>query len=122
MAITMATMGLPIRRRQRMTVSAAFANTPDTWCAAKGVPARTAQTAFGPESRGRWLDAFEEWHCPSCAPRHFYVPLNDSKTGERWPGNREPLLKDLGEYLKKHPFLVRDFEPKFHKSRKGMAV
>lgn len=88
----------------------------------EGCPSAYHADCIRPRIKKRWLDAFEEWHCPSCAPRFFYVPLKHKKSGEKWPRHKEPLLKDLAMFLEKYPHLERDFEPDFHPSRKGKEL
>merc|ERR1719410_947257 len=83
----------------------------------EGCPSVYHADCIRPRIPKKWLDAFEEWHCPSCAPRYHHVPLRRKATKEKWPKNKEPLLKDLKQFLKNHPYLERDYNPTFHASR-----
>lgn len=84
----------------------------------EGCPSVYHADCIRPRIPKKWLDAFEEWHCPSCAPRYHHVPLRKKVTGEKWPIEDEPLLCDLKDFLQKHPELEKDPQPDYHPSRK----
>jgi len=85
----------------------------------EGCPSVYHADCIRPRIRKKWLDAFEGWYCPSCAPRFAHMPLRNKATKAKWPVNQEPLLCDLKGFLKKHSELERDPEPEFHPSRKA---
>eukprot|EP00484_Ammonia_sp_Unknown_P017435 CAMPEP_0197035534 /NCGR_PEP_ID=MMETSP1384-20130603/13303_1 /TAXON_ID=29189 /ORGANISM="Ammonia sp." /LENGTH=1448 /DNA_ID=CAMNT_0042465607 /DNA_START=242 /DNA_END=4588 /DNA_ORIENTATION=+ len=84
----------------------------------EGCPSAYHADCIRPRVKQEWLDVFEDWYCPSCAPRNAYIPLKDKKSGKKWPHDKEPLLQDLKAFLKRHPNLERDYSPQFHASRK----
>jgi len=85
----------------------------------EGCPSVYHADCIRPRIRKKWLDAFEEWYCPSCAPRYAHMPLRNKTTKAKWPVEQEPLLCDLKGFLEKHSELERDPEPDYHPSRKA---
>ena len=53
------------------------------------------------------------WYCPSCAPDYQRIPLK-FQNQDKYPQTDEPLLSHLELFLKKHPYLQRDFQPDVH--------
>lgn len=83
----------------------------------EGCPSSYHADCIRPRITQKWLDSFEEWFCPSCAPRLSHIPLKNKKNGKKWPHSKEPLLKDLKAFLAKHSELIIDAQPNYHKKR-----
>jgi len=82
-------------------------------------PATYHRSCILPRPKQSWIDKFEEWYCPSCSPRYFYVPLRyKDNPKNKWPVEKEPLLIHLQSFLESHPNLEKDPSPDFHKARK----
>jgi len=88
----------------------------------EGCPSSYHADCIRPRMKQEWLDQFEEWFCPSCAPRNSYIPLRDKKSKEKWPQHLEPLLQDLSAFLKQHSHLERDWNPEPHPKRKDILA
>merc|ERR1719216_549451 len=61
----------------------------------EGCPSSYHADCIRPRVRQEWLDKFEEWFCPSCAPTLSFIPLQNKENQAKWPIKKEPLLKNL---------------------------